>query len=71
VSSGEEGGALAAMLGKAAVYYEAQVDASVATLSTLVEPVMILLLGGIAGSVILALYMPIFSLGQAMRGGIK
>ena len=71
VASGEESGALAAMLGKAAVYYEAQVDAAVATLSTLVEPVMILVLGGISGAVILALYMPIFSLGQAMRGGMK
>ena len=68
VATGEESGALAAMLGKAAVYYEAQVDAAVATLSTLVEPIMILVLGGIAGSVIFALYMPIFSLGQAMKG---
>jgi type IV pilus assembly protein PilC len=71
VASGEESGSLAAMLGKAAIYYEAQVDAAVATLSTLVEPIMILVLGGIAGAVIFALYMPIFSLGQAMRGGIK
>ena len=71
VASGEESGALAALLGKAAVYYEAQVDATVAALSTLVEPIMILVLGGIAGSVIFALYMPIFNLGQAMRGGIK
>ena len=71
VSSGEESGALAVMLGKAAVYYEAQVDAAVATLSTLVEPVMILALGAITGGVIFALYMPIFSLGQAMRGGLK
>jgi type IV pilus assembly protein PilC len=71
VASGEESGSLAAMLGKAAVYYENQVDAAVATLSTLVEPVMIIVLGGIAGSVIFALYLPIFSLGQAMRGGVK
>jgi type IV pilus assembly protein PilC len=71
VAAGEESGALAAMLGKAAVYYEAQVDSAVATLSTLVEPVMILVLGGIAGGVIFALYMPIFNLGAAMRGGIK
>src|SRR5437016_3192442 len=68
VATGEESGSLAAMLGKAAVYYEAQVDAAVAMLSTLVEPIMILVLGGIAGSVIFALYMPIFSLGQAMKG---
>ena len=71
VASGEESGALAALLGKAAVYYEAQVDATVATLATLVEPIMILVLGGIAGSVIFALYMPIFNLGQAMRGAIQ
>ena len=71
VASGEESGSLAAMLGKAAVYYENQVDAAVATLSTLVEPVMIIVLGGIAGSVIFALYLPIFSLGQAMRGGVR
>jgi len=71
VASGEESGSLAVMLGKAAVYYEAQVDAAVATLSTLVEPILILVLGGITGAVILALYLPIFSLGQAMRGGIK
>jgi type IV pilus assembly protein PilC len=71
VASGEESGALAALLGKAAVYYESQVDAAVAALSTMVEPIMILLLGGIAGGVIFALYMPIFNLGQAMRSGIK
>jgi|RhiMetdeSRZDD1v2_1073273.scaffolds.fasta_scaffold95357_2 type IV pilus assembly protein PilC len=71
VAAGEESGALGAMLGKAAVYYEAQVDASVATLSTLIEPILILVLGAITGSIIFALYMPIFSLGQALRGGIK
>jgi type IV pilus assembly protein PilC len=71
VAAGEESGALGAMLGKAAVYYEAQVDAAVATLSTLVEPILILVLGAIAGSIIFALYMPIFSLGQALRGGVK
>jgi type IV pilus assembly protein PilC len=71
VAAGEESGALAAMLGKAAVYYEAQVDSAVATLSTLIEPVMILFLGAVAGSIIFALYLPIFNLGQAMRGGIK
>jgi len=71
VASGEESGSLAAMLGKAAVYYEAQVDAAVATLSTLVEPILILVLGGIAGGVIFALYLPIFGLGQAMRGAVQ
>ena len=71
VATGEESGALSQMLGKAAQYYEAQVDASVETLSTLIEPVMIVVMGGIAGSVIFALYMPIFNLGQALKSGIK
>ena len=71
VGTGEESGSLAAMLGKAANYYEAQVDAAVDTLSTLIEPIMIVVMGGIAGGVIFALYLPIFNLGQAMRGGLK
>lgn len=69
VGTGEETGALPAMLGKAALYYEQQVDNTVNTLSSLVEPVMIVAMGAIAGTVITALYLPIFNLGQAIRGG--
>jgi len=43
----------------------------VATLSSLIEPVMIVVMGAIAGAVIFALYLPIFSIGQAMRGGLR
>jgi type IV pilus assembly protein PilC len=71
VATGEESGTLPTMLGKAAVYYEQQVDNSVATLSTLIEPVMIVIMGAIAGAVIVALYLPIFTLGQAIRGGVR
>jgi len=71
VATGEESGTLPAMLGKAAVYYEQQVDNTVATLSTLIEPIMIVIMGAIAGGVIFALYLPIFTLGQAIRGGVK
>jgi type IV pilus assembly protein PilC len=71
VATGEESGTLPTMLGKAALYYEQQVDNSVATLSTLIEPVMIVIMGAIAGGVIFALYLPIFTLGQAIRGGIR
>lgn len=71
VATGEESGTLPTMLGKAAMYYEQQVDNTVATLSTLIEPVMIVIMGAIAGSVIFALYLPIFTLGQAVRGGIR
>lgn len=68
VATGEESGTLPSMLAKAAEYYEQQVDQSVATLSTLIEPLMIVVMGGLAGSVIFALYMPIFFLGKALQG---
>lgn len=70
VSTGEESGTLPGMLGRAATYYEQQVDNTVATLSTLIEPIMIVIMGGIAGGVIIALYLPIFGLGQAVKGGL-
>jgi type IV pilus assembly protein PilC len=71
VATGEESGTLPTMLGRAATYYEQQVDQAVATLSSLIEPIMIVVMGAIAGSVIFALYLPIFNIGQAMRGGLR
>jgi type IV pilus assembly protein PilC len=71
VATGEESGTLPTMLGRAATYYEQQVDQAVSTLSSLIEPIMIVVMGGIAGGVIFALYLPIFNLGQAMKGGVK
>jgi type IV pilus assembly protein PilC len=68
VATGEESGTLPAMLARGAGYYEQQVDNAVATLSTLVEPLMIVVMGALAGAVIFALYLPIFSLGQAVKG---
>jgi type IV pilus assembly protein PilC len=70
VATGEESGTLPAMLGRAAGYYEQQVDNQVATLSSLIEPIMIVIMGAIAGSVIFALYLPIFTLGQAIKGSL-
>jgi type IV pilus assembly protein PilC len=71
VATGEESGTLPTMLGRAATYYEQQVDQAVTTLSSLIEPVMIVAMGSIVGFVIFALYLPIFNLGQAMKGGVK
>jgi type IV pilus assembly protein PilC len=71
VATGEESGTLPTMLGRAATYYEQQVDQAVATLSSLIEPIMIVVMGAIAGSVIFALYLPIFNIGQAMKGGLR
>jgi len=71
VATGEESGTLPIMLAKAATYYEQQVDQAAATLSSLIEPIMIVVMGAIAGSVIFALYLPIFNIGQAMKGGLR
>jgi len=69
VGTGEETGQLSAMLGKSALYYEQQVDAIVAGLSTILEPILIVIMGLVGAAIIVALYLPIFSLGRAVRGG--
>ena len=71
VATGEESGTLPTMLAKAANYYEQQVDQAVATLSSLIEPIMIVVMGAVAGGVIFALYLPIFNIGQAVKGGLR
>jgi type IV pilus assembly protein PilC len=62
ISVGEATGALDTMLGKIADFYEEEVDVAVAGLLTLMEPVMIAVLGGVVGGIVIAMYMPIFSL---------
>ena len=62
IGVGEATGALDTMLSKIADFYEEEVDVAVAGLLTLLEPVMIALLGGIVGGIVIAMYMPIFSL---------
>lgn len=66
VSSGEESGELETMLGKVADFYEVEVDEAVENLASLIEPIMIVILGGIIGTMILAMYMPIFKLGSVI-----
>ena len=63
---GEESGALDHMLGKAADFYEAEVDEMVAGLSSLMEPIIIVMLGSIIGGIVVAMYLPIFKLGSAV-----
>jgi type IV pilus assembly protein PilC len=62
VSSGEESGELEVMLDKVAEFYEREVDDSVDAMSSIIEPVMIVFLGVIIGTMVLAMYMPIFKL---------
>jgi type IV pilus assembly protein PilC len=63
---GEESGSLDHMLGKAADFYEAEVDDMVAGLSSLMEPIIIVVLGVIIGGIVVSMYLPIFKLGAVV-----
>ena len=69
IAAGEETGSLSPLLEKISDFYESRVDAALTTINTLIEPVSILVIGGFVLIFVLALYMPIFNLGRAMRGG--
>jgi type IV pilus assembly protein PilC len=69
IGVGEQTGALDAMLSKIADFYEEEVDQAVANLLTLMEPVMIVFLGGTVGGIVIAMYMPMFDLIGKMSGG--
>jgi type IV pilus assembly protein PilC len=69
-ATGEETGQLDTMLMRTADFYEQRVSAAVDGLSSLIEPIAIVVLGGIIGIILIALYLPIFNLGQAMRSGL-
>jgi type IV pilus assembly protein PilC len=68
IGVGEATGALDTMLGKIADFYEEEVDTAVAGLLTLLEPIMIALLGGVVGGIVIAMYLPIFDLIGKMTG---
>src|SRR4051812_48389263 len=65
-SIGEESGSIDHMLGKAADFYESEVDEMVAGLSSLMEPIIIVVLGTIIGGIVVSMYLPIFKLGQVV-----
>ncbi len=62
IASGEEAGAIDQMLNKIAEFYDAEVEATTEALTALIEPLMIAFLGAVVGSMIIALYMPIFKI---------
>ncbi len=66
VSIGEESGQLDAMLGKVADFYEAEVDDAVEALSSLMEPMIMVILGVLIGGIVVAMYLPIFKLGAVV-----
>ena len=67
IAVGESTGALDAMLGKIADFYEDEVDQAVETLTSLLEPIMMVVLGTIIGFIVIAMYLPIFTMAQAIQ----
>jgi type IV pilus assembly protein PilC len=63
---GEESGALDSMLGKVADFYEAEVDDAVDALASLMEPIIMVVLGVLIGGLVVAMYLPIFKMGQVV-----
>jgi type IV pilus assembly protein PilC len=63
---GEESGSIDHMLGKCADFYEAEVDDMVAGISSLMEPIIIVVLGTVIGGIVVAMYLPIFKIGQVV-----
>jgi type IV pilus assembly protein PilC len=66
VAIGEESGALDSMLSKVADFYEGEVDDAVAAISSLMEPVIMVVLGTLIGSMVVAMYLPIFKMGSVV-----
>lgn len=66
VAIGEESGALDSMLSKVADFYEGEVDDAVAAISSLMEPVIMVVLGVLIGSMVVAMYLPIFKMGSVV-----
>src|SRR5690349_7426720 len=62
VKIGEETGELDAMLGKIADFYEEEVDASISALTSIIEPIMIIMVGAVIGTIIISMYLPMFKL---------
>ena len=66
IAVGEQSGAMDVMLGKIADFYDDEVEASVGSLTSLMEPMMMVILGGIVGTILVAMYLPIFSIAGAV-----
>ena len=67
VAVGEETGQLETMLSKIADFYETEVDAKVKALTALIEPIMIVFVGGVVGFIVISMYLPIFSIYEKIR----
>ena len=68
IGVGEASGELDTMLNKIADFYDDDVDAAVNTLTSMMEPIMMVVLGGVVGGLVIAMYLPIFKMGEAITG---
>jgi type IV pilus assembly protein PilC len=68
VAVGEEAGNLEDMLYKLADFYDIEIDATIKGLASLIEPAMILIIGAIVGVIVVALYLPIFTIVDLFKG---
>ena len=66
---GEATGAIDVMLNKVADFYEEEVDQAVENLTSLIEPLIMVFLGGIIGGLVIAMYLPIFSMASSIGSG--
>ena len=62
IAIGEETGALDTMLHKIADFYEDEVDSAVKSLTSIIEPIMMIVIGGLVGVIIISMYLPIFNM---------
>ena len=69
ISVGESTGALDAMLTKIADFYDEEVDQAVENLTSMIEPFMMVFLGGMVGGLVVPMYLPIFQMGQVVAEG--
>jgi type IV pilus assembly protein PilC len=68
ISVGESTGALDSMLSKIADFFDDEVDAAVANLTSLLEPLLMVFLGGAIGAIVVAMYLPIFQMASVLGG---
>ncbi len=69
IAVGESTGALDAMMEKIAIFYEEEVDAAVEAMTSAIEPLMMVFLGGLIGGLVVAMYLPVFKMAGAISGG--
>jgi type IV pilus assembly protein PilC len=67
IGVGEETGALEGMMSKVADFYEEQVETAVKALTSILEPIMILFVGGIVGFIVIAMYLPMFKVYDSIK----